>query len=59
MILEIKLFLFILSCLYSLKYVFQFIVRLRETDPKPMEISNVSQTLLYFALAYIITFILT
>jgi hypothetical protein len=56
---EIKLFLFILSCLYSLKYIVQFIVRLKEPDPKPIVINNVSQVLLYLGVAYIITFILT
>lgn len=59
MIHKIELFLFILSCVYSLKFVIEFIARFTEKDPQPMVIDKTNQVFLYMAISYIITFILT
>lgn len=55
---EIKIFLFVLSIIYSLKFVFQFVLKLTQETPEPIEVNKVEQTLLYFAVSYIITFFL-
>jgi hypothetical protein len=55
---EIKIFLFVLSIIYSLKFVLQIVLRMIQETPEPIEYSKVEQTLLYFAVSYIITFFL-
>jgi hypothetical protein len=55
---EIKIFLMVLSIVYSLKFVFQFVLKLTQETPEPIKVSKVEQTLLYFAVSYIITFFL-
>jgi hypothetical protein len=55
---EIKIFLLVLSIIYSLKFVFQFVLKLTQETPEPIEVNKVEQTLLYFAVSYIITFFL-
>jgi hypothetical protein len=56
---EINLFLFILSSLFSIKFLIEFLVRLREENPEPISVNKNEQVLLYFAISYIITFIIT
>jgi hypothetical protein len=58
MIEQIKLFLFVLSLVYTLKFVFEFMVKLFQTEPVPMKVSKLHETFLYFSLSYIITFFL-
>jgi hypothetical protein len=55
---EIKLFLFVLSVLFSLTYLINFIFKLFQENPEPMEISKVDRTLLYITVSYIITYFL-
>ncbi len=55
---QIKLFLFVLSLIYSLRFVFEFVIKLTQENPEPMDISKVNQTFLYFSVSYIITFFL-
>lgn len=55
MINEIKIFLLILSIVYSLRFIIEFVVKLLQEEPVPMKISKVNEVLLYFSLSYIIT----
>lgn len=55
---KIELFLFVLSIVYNLKHVFQFIMRLRETEPEPINLTNIEIVIFYFTISYIITFLL-
>jgi hypothetical protein len=55
---QIKEFFFVLSIIYSLKFVFEFLMRFREENPEPIEIHKVDKVFLYFTTAYIITYIL-
>ena len=55
MINEIKIFLLILSIVYSLRFVIEFVVKLLQEEPVPMKISKANEVLLYFSLSYIIT----
>lgn len=56
---QIKLFLFVLSIVYTLRFIVEFALKLITQDnPEPMRISNVNQIFLYFSISYIITFFL-
>jgi hypothetical protein len=55
---EINLFLFILSSLYFIKFLFEFIVKFFQENPTPLELSNVEKILVYLSVSYLITFIL-
>lgn len=59
MLIKIELFLFILSVIFSLRFVIEFFVRFKDENPKPMEISKTNQVFLYLAISYIITYFLT
>lgn len=52
---EIKIFLLILSIVYSLRFIIEFVVKLLQEEPVPMKISKANEVLLYFSLSYIIT----
>jgi hypothetical protein len=58
MINKIELFFFILSFAFSLPFVFQFITIIKEENPVPMKISKGDKIVLYFAISYIITYII-
>lgn len=58
MIEQIKLFFFVLSFVYTLKFVFEFVVKLFQTEPVPMKVSKVNETFLYLSISYIITYFL-
>lgn len=58
MMLEIKLFLLVLSSLFLLKTLIEFGVKLTQENPEPMTFSNVEKTLQLISLSYIITYIL-
>jgi hypothetical protein len=58
MIQEIKLFLFVLSIIYSIRIIVEFILKLTQENPEPMKLSKVEQAIQVFALSYIITYIL-
>ena len=55
---EIKLFLFVLSILYTLHFVVTFALRLTEEDPKPMTLTKLELLSQLVSLSYIITFFL-
>jgi hypothetical protein len=55
---EIKLFLFVLSIIYSLRIAVEFGMKLTQDNPEPMKISKVEQTLMLFSISFIITYIL-
>ena len=59
MMLQIKLFFFVLGILYLTKFLLEFIVKLFQENPEPMKLSNVEQITLLVASSYIITYILT
>jgi hypothetical protein len=58
MMIKIELFLLVLSLVFTLKFVFEFILTLKEDDPEPMNISKTNQVFLYFAVSYILTSII-
>jgi hypothetical protein len=58
MINEIKLFLFVLSIVFQMRFIIEFLYQLTRETPEPMTIKENEKTLLYFAGAYIITYIL-
>jgi hypothetical protein len=59
MLQQIKLFLFVLSIIYNLKFVIGLVIRLFQDNPEPIVLSKLEQFYQFVALSYIITFILT
>ena len=55
---EIKLFLFVLSIVYTLRIVVEFSMKLTQENPEPMKLTKLEQTLQLISLSYIITYIL-
>jgi hypothetical protein len=55
---EIKLFLFVLSIIYTLRYIFEFVFKLTQEDSQPMKLTKIEGIFLYFATSYIITYFL-
>lgn len=59
MIQEIKTFLFILSIVFTLRFIIEFLIKLfYETNPSILVVSKVNQALLYFSISYIITYLI-
>jgi hypothetical protein len=58
MINEIKLFLFVLSIVYELKFIIQFLYQLTRENPEELKLKEWEKTILYFTNSYIITYIL-
>ena len=56
---EIELFFFVLSILYSLHFVVEFVLRLTQEDPEPMKLTKLELLSQLVSLSYIITYILT
>jgi len=59
MLLKIELFIFILSWLFCIKNLIQFVVALTQSDPVPIKLGIIEKVLLYCSIAYILTFIIT
>jgi Na+-driven multidrug efflux pump len=55
---EIKLFLFVLSIMYVLRFIIEFVIKLTQDNPEPLVMSKLEQTLQIISLSYIITYIL-
>ena len=55
---KIELFLFILSIVFCSRFIIEFIAALREDSPTPLKVSKNEKIFLYFASAYIITFLI-
>jgi len=53
---EIKTFLFILSIVYILRFVVEFVLKLMDNNPSVLKVSNTNQVFLYFAISYFITY---
>jgi len=58
MLQEIKLFLFVLSIIYILRFVVELVIRLFQENPDPITLPKWEQFAHYVALSYIITYIL-
>ncbi len=58
MINNIELFLLVISSVFILKFIFEFIVKLFITDANPITINKYEKVIIYFAISYIITYIL-
>lgn len=55
---QIKLFLFVLSIVYLIRIVGEFVMKLTQDNPQPMTLSKVENISLLLSISYIITFIL-
>ena len=55
MINNIELYILILSIVFILKFVFEFVVKLFVTSAEPLSINKYEKVILYFAISYIIT----
>lgn len=58
MIEELKIFLLVISSLFVITNLFNFIIKLFDEEPKPLKIDKYNQILLYLTISYIITFII-
>ena len=54
-----SIFFFVLSTIFLLRYVSEFLLALRAENPKPITINKVTEVLIYIAVSYIITFLIT
>jgi hypothetical protein len=57
--LQIKLFFFILSIVYLLRFIVELVVKLTQDNTEPIVTTKVEKSLQLIALSYIITYILT
>ncbi len=55
---QIKLFLFVLSILYTSRFIVEFVIRLTQENPEPMTVTKLEQLFQLVSLSYIITYIL-
>ncbi len=55
---QIKVFLFVLSLIYTLRFVFEFVFKLIQENPEPLVIKEIEKVFLYLTSAYIITYFL-
>lgn len=55
---QIKIYLFVLSIIYSIRFIIEFTIRLTQENPEQMKLSKVEDALLLFSLSYIITYFL-
>lgn len=58
MIKEIELFLFILSIIYTIRFLFEFVIRLFQQEPVPMKVQKVEEIVIYLSISYIITYLI-
>ena len=56
---QVKVFLFVISILFSLRLIAEFTIKLFQDNLEPLVLSKTEQVLIYLAVSYIITFILT
>jgi len=55
---QIKLFFFVLSIIYTLRFFLEFVIKLTQENPEQMKLNKVEDTLLLISLSFIITYIL-
>jgi|694.fasta_scaffold36822_5 hypothetical protein len=58
MITNIVVFFAILSLVYTLRFVVEFIIKFLSEEPKLMKLSKVDIVFLYLTISYLITFII-
>jgi len=56
MINAILFYAFILSIVYTLRFIGEFLFKMFQEEPTPMELSKVNEIILYFSVSYIIAF---
>ena len=56
---QVKIFLFVISILFSIRLIAEFTIKLFQDNPEPLVLSKIEQVLIYLAVSYIIKFILT
>jgi hypothetical protein len=54
----IPLFIFILSSLYIARYLFEFIFKLLQREPKQIKIDALDAVFLYLAISYFLTYLI-
>lgn len=59
MINKFEIFLLVLSSIFILRYIIEFLLQLREENPKTIVINNIEKVFMYLSISYIITYILT
>lgn len=59
MIKTASIFFLIFSIIFLLRHMIEFIMMLRDDNPKPMAINKATEIFIYIAVAYIITFSIT
>ena len=55
---QVKVFLFVISILFSFRLIAEFTIKLFQDNPEPLVLSKTEQVLIYLSASYIITFIL-
>jgi hypothetical protein len=58
MIQKIELYFFILSIVFSIRFVIEFVSKLREENPTPMQMEKHNQAFLYLTTSYIVTYLI-
>lgn len=58
MINNIELYILILSIVFIMRFVVEFIIKLFVSDAKPLSVNTYEKVIFYFAISYIITYIL-
>tara|TARA_B110000444_G_scaffold258736_1_gene300457 strand:+ start:8392 stop:8571 length:180 start_codon:yes stop_codon:yes gene_type:complete len=59
MINNIELYILVLSIVFVLRFVLEFIAKLFITTAEPLSINKYEKVTLYFVISYIITYIIT
>lgn len=55
---QIKTFLFVLSLIYTLRFIFEFVFKLTQENPEPLVIKEIEKIFLYLSSSFIITYFL-
>lgn len=56
---QIKLFLFVLSIIYTFRFILELLIKLFQDNPDRLNLTKLEQFYQCLALSYIITYILT
>jgi len=59
MINNIELYILVLSIVFVLRFISEFIIKLFITSAEPLSINKYEKVILYFVISYIITYIIT
>jgi len=58
MVQEIKIFLLVLSIIFTSKFVLEFIIKFFQDEPDPINITKYDTIFIYLAISYIVTFLI-